>query len=184
MMVFVARSAGRRQGRSKRHMITATSASGVFLLAAQSPLGSALMLRLSSCLARAFGLTVPQSVLAQADGTRGRCCHACPMAAQGQLRRTVASDRRTRHVPCSRPTTCPVSHSAPRSAIGSTSQPFPTRLLSMAGSCYCAGPTTISSQRRTARSTAPAASATRYRYAPPKLPASVSSRRLPYPCSS
>jgi hypothetical protein len=36
---------------------------------------------------RAFGLTVPQSVLAQADdGTGGRCCRACPMVAQGQLR--------------------------------------------------------------------------------------------------
>jgi hypothetical protein len=33
---------------------------------------------------RAFGLTVPQSVLAQADdGTEGRCCRACPMVAQG-----------------------------------------------------------------------------------------------------
>src|SRR5215470_16832159 len=46
--------------------------------------------------------------------------------------------------------TCPVWHSAPRPVIGSTSQPSPTRLSSMAGSCCCAGPTTVSSQRRTA----------------------------------
>ena len=49
-------------------------------------------------------------------------------------------------------------------AIGSTSQPSPTRLSSTADSCCCVRPTTISSQRRTALLTALAASATRWHF--------------------
>jgi 2OG-Fe(II) oxygenase superfamily len=68
----------------------------------------------------------------------------------------------------------------------------PTRLLSMAGIGCGAGPTTVSSQRRTAPSTAPAASATRWgfsatprsigrspRYRPASVPGAHSDTRRP-----
>ena len=84
---------------------------------------------------------------------------------QAGARTTSSASRRT-PTPvssrCSRPTTCPVSRSAPKAASGSTPRPSPTPMSSTAASCCSAGPTTISSPRRTARSTAPAASATRW----------------------